>query len=53
MYPQPHRFLWYLGFIVLFVFILNNPLLVGHAALMGGHLLSDTAVALAKLARSL
>jgi hypothetical protein len=53
MYPQPRRFLWYLAFIVLFLFVLKSPVLAGHMARMGGHLLSDTAGALAKLARSI
>jgi hypothetical protein len=53
VYPQPRRFLWYLAFIVLFLFVLKSPVLAGHLVRQSGDLLSDAAGALSKLARSL
>jgi hypothetical protein len=35
MYPQPRRFLWYLAFIVLFLFVLKSPVLAGHLVRLG------------------
>jgi hypothetical protein len=53
MYPQPRRFLWYLGLIVLVVFIFKSPVIAGHVAHAGGELLSAAAGALAKLVGAL
>jgi hypothetical protein len=50
MYPQPRRFLWYLGLIVLVLFILKSPVIAGHLLRLGGEILSAAAGALAKLA---
>ena len=53
MNPQPRRFLWYLGLIVLVLFVFKSPVLAGHLAHTGGEMLSAAAGALAKLARAL
>ena len=52
MYPQPRRFLWYLGLIVLVLFIFKSPVIAGHLAHTGGELLSAAAGTLAKLVRA-
>jgi len=53
MFPQPRKFLWYLAFVVLFLFILKNPVAAGHLARQCGHLLSAAAGALSKMVGSL
>ena len=53
MNPQPRRFLWYLGLIVLVLFIFKSPVIAGHLAHTGGEILSAAAGALAKLVRAL
>lgn len=52
MYPQPRRFLWYLGLIVLVLFVFKSPVIAGHLAHAGGELLSAAARTLAKLVRA-
>ncbi len=52
MYPQPRRFLWYLGLIVLVLFVFKSPAIAGHLAHAGGELLSAAARTLAKLVRA-
>ena len=52
MSPQLTRFLWYLGLIVLVLFIFKSPVIAGHLAHAGGEMLSAAAGALAKLVRA-
>jgi hypothetical protein len=52
MYPQPRRFLWYLGLIVLVLFIVKSPVIAGHLAHSGGEMLSAAAGVLARLVRA-
>ena len=53
MNPQPRRFLWYLGLIVLVLFMFKSPVVAGHLALMSVQMLAAAAGALAKLASAL
>jgi uncharacterized membrane protein len=48
--PAAPAVLWYLVLVVLMLFIIKNPAAAGHLALMFGHLLSEAAGALSKLA---
>ncbi len=49
MYSQPRRFLWYLGLVVLVLFVFKSPVIAAHVARGGGELLSTAASVLAKL----
>lgn len=53
MNPQPRRFLWYLGLIVLVLFIFKSPVVAAHFAVLSAQTLSAAAGALAKLASAL